>query len=69
MTTVLLLRHASAGSRREWEGDDCGRPLDRKGRRQATALAVALAARGIDRIRSSPYLRCLQTVEPIAELV
>jgi 8-oxo-dGTP diphosphatase len=63
--SVTLLRHASAGDRDEWEGDDLPRPLDDRGRRQALALR-ALAARGIARIVSSPYVRCIETVEPLA---
>jgi 8-oxo-dGTP diphosphatase len=42
------------------------RPLDKSGRRQAEALADALQPQPIDRILSSPYLRCVQTVEPLA---
>ena len=43
------------------------RPLDERGRRQAEALVeTLLAAFELDRIVSSPYLRCVQTVEPLA---
>lgn len=63
---ILLIRHASAGSREEWEGDDRLRPLDERGRRQAEELVALLAPYPIDRILSSPYLRCVQTVEPLA---
>jgi 8-oxo-dGTP diphosphatase len=63
--SVVLLRHASAGDRAEWQGDDLLRPLDDRGRRQALALRD-LAARGITRIVSSPYVRCVETVEPLA---
>jgi phosphohistidine phosphatase SixA len=61
----VLLRHASAGDRDAWEGDDLLRPLDERGRRQALALRE-LAQRGIGRIASSPYARCIETVEPLA---
>ena len=63
--SVVLLRHASAGDRDHWEGDDLLRPLDDRGRRQALALRL-LAARGFVRILSSPYVRCIETVEPLA---
>ena len=53
-------------TRSEWEGDDRLRPLDERGRRQAEALVDALAAFPITRIFSSPYDRCVQTVEPLA---
>lgn len=64
--TLLLIRHASAGDSDEWQGDDRLRPLDSKGRRQAEALAALLAGFDLDRVVSSPYLRCVQTVEPLA---
>ena len=62
----LLVRHAWAGHSASWEGDDRLRPLDDRGRRQADALPAALARFRIDRLVSSPYLRCTQTFEPIA---
>lgn len=64
---VLLVRHARAGRRSEWEGDDHLRPLDEKGRRQAEGLVELLAPHPVDRILSSGYVRCVQTVEPLAE--
>ncbi len=64
---ILLVRHATAGSRAAWEGDDRLRPVDAGGRQQATWLALQLASSGAGRVLSSPYLRCLQTVEPVAE--
>jgi 8-oxo-dGTP diphosphatase len=41
------------------------RPLTKSGQRQAEALATMLAGEPIDRILSSGYLRCAQTVEPL----
>jgi phosphohistidine phosphatase SixA len=61
---VLLVRHARAGDRLAWIGDDALRPLDEKGRRQAKRLAKTLAALGATRLVSSPSLRCVQTFEP-----
>lgn len=68
MTAVLmlLLRHAAAGQRRLWTGDDRVRPLSVLGARQADALVAPLVAAGPDRILTSGYLRCRQTVEPLA---
>ena len=62
-----VVRHAEAGERRKWKGPDEQRPLSPKGWRQAKALAEQLAGRGIERIWSSPSLRCCQTVEPLAK--
>jgi 8-oxo-dGTP diphosphatase len=64
---LLVVRHARAGKRREWQGDDRLRPLDEKGRRQAAGLPGLLARFEIGLVASSPYLRCTQTVEPLSE--
>ena len=63
--TVILLRHASAGDRTTWQGDDRLRPLDERGRKQALALVDLLHALGVERVVSSPYVRCTQTVAPL----
>jgi 8-oxo-dGTP diphosphatase len=63
---VHLIRHAHAGSRSAWRGDDRARPLSTKGQAQARAIADALAHAGITDVWSSPYLRCVQTAEPLA---
>ena len=63
---LYLVRHAKAGSRSEWRGDDRLRPLSRSGTAQAAgiaALLTPLCANG--RLVSSPYLRCVQTLEPL----
>jgi 8-oxo-(d)GTP phosphatase len=65
--TILLFRHASAGNRKEWKGDDKLRPLDDKGRRQALEVAETLVRYPIKRVCTSPYVRCVQSVEPLAE--
>jgi 8-oxo-dGTP diphosphatase len=67
--TLYVVRHAKAGSRSAWREPDDLRPLSKPGRRQATAVADALADAGITRILSSPYVRCRQTVEPLGERV
>jgi phosphohistidine phosphatase SixA len=64
--SLLLIRHASAGHRRDWEGDDRRRPLDAHGRAQAEALAAFATRVELGRIVSSPYDRCVQSVEPLA---
>ena len=64
--TLLLIRHASAGDRDDWVGDDLPRPLDARGRDQASRLPDLLGDYEIARVLSSPAVRCLQTVEPLA---
>lgn len=63
---ILLTRHAHAGVRGTWEGDDSLRPLSNKGRRQAQGIVEQLAGFEIDRILTSPAVRCQQTVDPLA---
>lgn len=64
--TVYLVRHGHAGSRRKWQEADDLRPLSARGAEQARALAAALDGRPLDRVLSSRYVRCVQTVEPLA---
>lgn len=63
---TLLVRHARAGSRNRWCGDDLLRPLDEGGLRRASELVELLAGYEITLIVSSPAMRCVQTVEPLA---
>jgi 8-oxo-dGTP diphosphatase len=63
---VYLVRHAKAGRRQLWTGRDEGRPLTRRGRKQARRLVERFRGLEVARIVSSPFLRCLQTVEPLA---
>ncbi len=62
---LLLLRHGRAGDRSEWQGDDRERPLDERGLAQADALVELLEELPIEAVYSSPYRRCVQTVEPL----
>ena len=64
---ILLVRHGSAGSRKRWKEDDLDRPLDKRGRRQARALVAQLAGYPVGRILTSSYVRCVATVQPLAE--
>ena len=66
LRTFYVVRHAKAGSRSHWAGDDRMRPLSKKGLQQAEKLVELLAGFTISSILSSPYLRCVQTVEPLA---
>lgn len=64
---VLLVRHARAGDRTEWSGNDLLRPLDKKGRYQAEFLSPMLRAFGASAVVSAEPDRCTQTVAPLAE--
>jgi 8-oxo-dGTP diphosphatase len=67
--TVLVVRHGKAGNRDRWAGPDHERPLTTRGWAQAEQLdrlLPTLTTRPIARVLSSPYVRCRQTVEPLA---
>ncbi|HEY7886596.1 MAG TPA: phosphoglycerate mutase family protein [Steroidobacteraceae bacterium] len=66
MATFYIVRHAKAGSRSNWPEDDRLRPLGKKGVNQAEALVTVLESFPITAVYSSPFLRCVQTVEPLA---
>jgi 8-oxo-(d)GTP phosphatase len=65
---LLLLRHATAGHRRPGvdAAEDQLRPLDERGRRQADALPALYSGLGIERVLTSPFVRCRESVEPLA---
>lgn len=63
---VYLVRHAKAGERRVWDDDDELRPLSRRGWKQAERLGERLAGLHASSLVSSPYVRCVQTLEPLA---
>jgi 8-oxo-dGTP diphosphatase len=64
--TILVLRHVDAGDRAAWEGEDRSRPVSPAGLRQAIALVDTYADRSVTAVLSSPYRRCVQSVEPLA---
>lgn len=64
---IYLVREADAGGRLSWPGPDRLRPLTSAGWRQAQELAERLDGAPISRIVASPWLRCQQTVLPLAE--
>jgi 8-oxo-dGTP diphosphatase len=67
MAKLYLVRHGKAGERRLWEGDDLDRPLSPKGWKQADLLANRLLALNVSDLWSSPYVRCVQTLQPLAD--
>lgn len=65
--TVLVVRHGTAGSKKRYKGDDRNRPLDKHGRAQAELLVGQLLAFGPTALYSADRLRCVQTIEPLAD--
>jgi 8-oxo-dGTP pyrophosphatase MutT (NUDIX family) len=66
-SVIVLVRHAKAGKRSEWRGRDALRPLDDVGHAQAKRLVDFLAMFAPDRVISADPVRCVQTVQPLAE--
>lgn len=66
---LIVLRHAKAMQRANWSGTDAARPLTTRGAHQAQNIAATLAAFGVRRIVSSPAIRCVSTVVPLAVLL
>lgn len=62
----VLVRHADAGLRSEWRGSDEWRGLTDAGHGQARAIVHMIEDLPVERILSSPSLRCRQTVVPLA---
>jgi 8-oxo-(d)GTP phosphatase len=67
LTTVLLVRHAKAGSRAQWEDADELRPLSSNGKAQVPPLRELAALYGVERVYSAPLVRCVETVQPLAD--
>lgn len=68
-TYVLLIRHGqSEGNAARRFGGHTATPLSPRGRKQATATAVALKNDSISAIYSSDLARALETAQPLATL-
>ncbi|SET64313.1 NUDIX hydrolase [Geodermatophilus poikilotrophus] len=65
--SLLLVRHAKAGSKSDWDGPDELRPLDARGRRQAARLAAVLPLFRPVELLSAERVRCRETLEPLAD--
>ncbi len=61
-----LVRHAHAGDRSRFDGDDLERPLSEDGHEQASRLMAFFADYAIRGVWSSIAVRCQQTVAPLA---
>jgi 8-oxo-dGTP pyrophosphatase MutT (NUDIX family)/phosphohistidine phosphatase SixA len=67
VSTVLLMRHAKAGKRSDYRGEDTQRPLDKLGRRLARDSVACLQAFGPEAVTAADRVRCEQTVRPLAD--
>ena len=66
---VLIARHARARKRTAWKGGESTRPLTTVGEAQAQRLVPLFSAYGVDRVITSPWRRCADTVAPYAEAI
>lgn len=66
-SVLLVVRHAKAGKRSDWAGDDLLRPLSASGQKQAQEIAELLPLYGPDRVFSAGHVRCRETVAPLAD--
>lgn len=63
---IHVVRHAHAGDRATWSHDDDLRPLSERGCMQAEGLAAMLTSPPPAVVYSSPSVRCIATVLPLA---
>jgi phosphohistidine phosphatase SixA/8-oxo-dGTP pyrophosphatase MutT (NUDIX family) len=63
---LLIVRHAKAGQKRRWKGEDSLRPLEPEGIAQAARLAAVAPCYGPTRIASADLLRCAETVRTVS---
>ena len=63
----ILLRHAKAVTRDEWQGDDDDRPLDSLGQNQANRLLGIYQVYNLEQIHTSDAVRCYDTVNPMVK--
>lgn len=68
-TPLIILRHAKAMKRADFDGKDDERPLSGRGRGEAKRLTDVLDAFDVRRVHSSPFKRCLSTVTRYAKSI
>lgn len=64
---LVVVRHAKAMGRKQWQGPDRDRRLTERGRRQAKALVGLFQALGIEELASSSSTRCMDTLKPFSK--
>jgi phosphohistidine phosphatase SixA len=63
---LIVVRHGEAGVKGSFGGPDDLRPLSPFGHHQAEGLVIRLEDYPVERVLSSPTVRCRQTVAPLA---
>src|SRR5262249_57812314 len=66
--SIYLVRHVKAGFRSRWEDDDRLRPVSKAGQVQALRMVDVLDRMHFERIVSSPYVRCIESMAPLASV-
>lgn len=59
----LVVRHGKAEARKAWKGEEAHRPITPHGAACAFALSYELACFNPKRLTSSPWTRCLETMD------
>ncbi len=67
-TALIMLRHAKALQREEWQGEDEDRPLDILGQQQARRIHSIYQVYGLEQIHTSDAVRCLDTIAQLARI-
>ena len=65
-TPLILVRHAKAINRKDWDGTEAARPLRARGRVQSRQLIPLFDAYGVAELITSPWRRCAATLQPYA---
>ena len=66
-SALIMLRHAKALERTEWQGEDEDRPLEQLGQQQARRMLSLYQVYGLTQIHTSDAVRCHDTVEQMAK--
>ncbi|MDF7640699.1 NUDIX hydrolase [Bifidobacterium sp. ESL0784] len=63
---LIIVRHSKAVARKRWNGTDANRPIIPRGAAASFALNQELGCYAPQKLASSPWLRCMETLEPYA---
>jgi 8-oxo-dGTP diphosphatase len=66
-SALIMLRHAKALERGEWQGEDEDRPLQLVGQLQAKRMLSLYQVFGVEEIHTSDAVRCLDTIAQMAK--